>query len=153
GSHMNLKVEFFNAGTQAQSNSIYPKFRLTNTGSNAINLADVKLHYYFTVDGDKAQTFWCDWSPVGSSNVTGTFVKMNPTTTGADQYLEIAFSSAAGTLAANTSIEVQGRFAKSDWTNYNQADDYSFNSSATTYTSWDKVTAYSAEGLIWGIEP
>ena len=149
----NLKVEFYNTNTQADSNSIYPKFKLTNTGSSAINLSDVKLRYYYTVDGDKAQTFWCDWSPVGSSNVTGTFVKMSPTAKGADQYLEIAFSSAAGTLAANTSIEVQGRFAKNDWTNYNQADDYSLNSSASSFTSWDKVTAYIAGAKVWGIEP
>ena len=149
----NLKVEFYNTNAQADSNSIYPKFKLTNTGSSAINLSDVKLRYYFTVDGDKEQTFWCDWSPVGSSNVTGTFVKMSPTAKGADQYLEISFSSGAGTLAANTSIEVQGRFAKADWTNYNQADDYSFNSSASSFTSWDKVTAYISGARVWGVEP
>jgi hypothetical protein len=149
----NLKVEFFNNGvTQAQSNSIYPKFRLTNTGSTPINLSDVKLRYYFTVDGDKTQSFWCDWSPVGSSNVSGTFVKLPTPVTGADQYLEVSFNSVAGALAANTSIEVQCRFAKSDWSNYNQADDYSLCSSSN-FTTWDKVTAYISGNLVWGIEP
>ena len=149
----NLKVEFYNTNTQADSNSIYPKFRLTNTGSSPINLADLKLRYYYTIDGEKSQTFWCDWSPVGSNNVTGKFEKLSPAVTGADYYLEISFSSGAGSLAPNTPIEVQGRFAKSDWTNYNQADDYSFNSSATNYTTWNKVTAYLNGKLVWGIEP
>ncbi|AEV69809.1 cohesin domain-containing protein [Acetivibrio clariflavus] len=149
----NLKVEFYNTNTQAESNSIYPKFRLTNTGSSPINLADVKLRYYFTIDGEKSQNFWCDWSPVGSSNVTGQFVKMTQATATADYYLEVSFSSAAGSLQPNTPIEVQCRFAKTDWTNYNQANDYSFNSSATNYTTWDKVTAYLSGNLVWGIEP
>jgi len=146
----NLKVEFFNTNTQAQSNSIYPKFKLTNTGGSTINLSDVKLRYYYTVDGDKDQKFWCDWSPIGSSNVKGEFKKMTATD-GADYYLEVSFSS--GAIEANTSIDVQCRFAKSDWTNYNQADDYSFNSSASNYTTWNKVTAYMSGSLVWGEEP
>ena len=149
----NLKVEFYNTNTQADSNSIYPKFRLTNTGSTPINLADLKLRYYYTIDGEKAQNFWCDWSPVGSSNVIGQFVKMTQSTTGADYYLEVSFSSGAGALQPNTPIEVQCRFAKTDWTNYNQANDYSFNSSATYYATWDKVTAYLSGNLVWGVEP
>ena len=149
----NLKVEFYNTNTQASSNSIYPKFLLTNTGSSPINLSEVKLRYYYTIDGEKEQTFWCDWSPVGSSNVSGKFVKLSSTATGADYYLEISFSSGAGNLAANTSIEVQGRFAKNDWTNYNQADDYSFNSSASNYTNWTKVTAYINGVKVFGDEP
>ncbi len=149
----NIKLKFYNSNLAEQSNSLYGKFNLVNTGTTDISLSDVKIRYYYTIDGEKAQSFWCDWSSAGSSNVTGTFVKMPSVKTGADYYLEIGFTSGAGTLKAGQSIEVQTRAAKSDWTNYNQADDYSFNSTATGYTDWTKVTGYVSGSLNWGVEP
>lgn len=149
----NLKVQMFNANTSATTNGIMPRIKLYNTGTTAINLSDVKLRYYYTVDGEKAQNFWCDWSSAGSSNITGTFVKMSAAKTDADYYLEIGFTSAAGTLAAGQSIEVQTRFSKTDWSNYSQSNDYSFNSTSSNYTDWTKMTGYLAGTLVWGVEP
>ncbi|MFZ5985672.1 MAG: cellulase family glycosylhydrolase [Bacillota bacterium] len=148
-----LKVQFFNGGTSSSSNSIHPKFKITNTGSTSISLADVKLRYYYTIDGEKAQTYWCDWSPVGTSNVNGKFVKMSQSAAGADYYLEIGFTSGAGSLAPGASIEIQGRFAKSDWTNYNQTNDYSFNSAASSFVDWNKVTGHIGSQQVWGVAP
>jgi len=48
---------------------------------------------------------------------------------------------------------VQGRFAKTDWSNYTQTGDYSFNSSGNSYVDWNKATAYITGKLNWGIEP
>ncbi|WP_439709787.1 cellulose binding domain-containing protein [Thermoclostridium stercorarium] len=93
-----LIIQSFNANTQEISNSIMPRFRIYNSGNTSIPLSEVKLRYYYTVDGDKPQNFWCDWASIGSSNVTGTFVKMDGATTGADYYLEIGFTPQAGTL-------------------------------------------------------
>ena len=72
---------------------------------------------------------------------------------GADYYLEIGFTSAAGTLSPGQSAEVQARFSKTNWTNYNQADDYSFKASVTQYTNNQQVTGYKSGQLAWGIEP
>ncbi len=44
------------------------------------------------------------------------------------------------------------RFNKNDYTNYNEADDYSF-LSTTAYTTTTKVTAYLNGTLIYGTEP
>ena len=148
-----LSVQSFNANTQAESNSIMPRFRITNTGNTSIPLSEVKIRYYYTVDGDKAQNFWCDWSSIGSSNVTGTFVKMESSRTGADYYLEIGFTAQAGNLEPGASIEVQGRFSKADWTNYIQTDDYSFNPTASSYVDFNKITAYVSGNLVYGMEP
>lgn len=95
-----IKVQQYNSPVTATSNSLSPRIKLKNTGTTAINLSDVKLHYYYTIDGEKDQNFWCDWSTVGSSNVTGAFVKLPAPLTGADHYLEIGFTSGAGSLAA-----------------------------------------------------
>ncbi len=148
-----IKVQFYNQSTAATSNQIYANFKLVNTGSSAIALSNVKLRYYYTVDGSKPQTFYCDYSPAGSSNVTGAFVAMPTAKTGADTYLEVGFSSGAGDLAGGGSVIIQARISKSDWTNYIQTDDYSFDSTGTSYADWTKTTGYVSGVLQWGIEP
>jgi hypothetical protein len=149
----NIEVQMFNSGTQASTNGMNPHFKITNTGTTAIDLSKVKVRYYFTEDGTQSNSFWCDYSTAGSSNVTGTFTKLTTALTGADTYLEIGFTSGAGTLAAGASVELQSRFSKSDWSNFTQTDDYSFNSTGTSYADWSKVTGYVSDVLSWGAEP
>jgi hypothetical protein len=155
-----LKVQMNNSNTAATTNSISPKIKLINQSSAAINLSTVTIRYYYTVDGDKAQSYWCDHAAITSpgytaitSNVTGKFVKMTTVVTGADYYLEIGFTSAAGSLAAGGIVEIQSRFAKTDWSNYTQTNDYSFNPTATNYADTTKVTAYTSGTLASGTEP
>ncbi|ABX43720.1 glycoside hydrolase family 9 protein [Lachnoclostridium phytofermentans] len=149
----NIKLQMFNGNSSATTNGIAPRIKLINTGTTAINLSDVKIRYYYTINGEKDQAFWCDYSTIGSSNVNGTFVKMSTPKTNADYYLEFSFKSAAGTLNAGQSIEVQGRFSKVDWTNYTQTDDYSFGDSNSSYADWNKTTVYISDVLVWGVEP
>ncbi|WNS45243.1 glycoside hydrolase family 9 protein [Paenibacillus sp. MMS20-IR301] len=146
-----IKVQQYNS--TATGNTLSPRIKLVNTGTSAINLADVKLHYYYSIDGEKDQSYWCDWSTVGSANVTGTFIKPAAPVSGADTLFELGFTSGAGSLAAGASIEIQIRISKNDWSNYSQADDYSFVPAGTSYADWSKTTAYIAGTLQWGIEP
>jgi hypothetical protein len=154
-----LKIQMYNSGTAASTNSISPMIRLINQGSAAITLSTVAIRYYYTVDGDKAQSYWCDYAvmnpgnTVQTANVTGKFVKLGTAVSGADYYLELGFNSAAGSLAAGSTLDIQSRFAKTDWTNYTQTGDYSFNSTGTGYTDSGKVTVYVSGSLWWGIEP
>jgi arabinoxylan arabinofuranohydrolase len=148
-----IKVQFYNQNKTDSSNQLYLNFQLVNTGSSAVTLSNVKIRYWYTEDGTQAQSFWCDYSPVGSSNVTGTFVTMGTAKTGADTYVEVGFLSGAGSLNAGASTQVQCRCAKSDWSNYTQSNDYSFDSSASSYVDWTKVTGYVSEALAWGTEP
>jgi hypothetical protein len=140
-----LKAQLYNSNTAATTNSISPQIKLLNQGSAAISLATVTIRYYYTVDGDKTQNYYCDNAAITSpsytgitSSVTGKFVKLATAVSGADYYLEIGFTSAAGSLGAGATLEIQSRFAKIDWTNYTQTGDYSFNSSASTYTDSSK---------------
>ncbi|WP_439647927.1 cellulose binding domain-containing protein [Cohnella mopanensis] len=143
----------YNGSLTASLNTINPRFKLVNTGTSAVALSNVKIRYYYTIDGEKAQSFFCDWSQVGGNNVTGTFVKLTTAKTGADYYLEIGFTSGAGSLAAGQSIDIQTRFAKNDWTNYTQTGDYSFDATDTNYVDWTKAPTYVSGSLQWGIEP
>ncbi|AEI43685.1 xyloglucanase [Paenibacillus mucilaginosus] len=147
-----LRVQVQNGTTAATTNSIAPRIRLVNTGTSAIELSDVTLRYYYTIDVEKAQSFFCDWSSAGCPNVTGTFGKPAAAKPGADSYLEIGFKAGAGTLAAGKSIDIQARFSKNDWSHYTQTGDYSFDAAAE-YTDRSRVTGYVKGGLVWGIEP
>ncbi|WP_293201576.1 glycosyl hydrolase [Paenibacillus sp.] len=149
----NLTIQAYNGNTSASTNGIAPKFKLINSGNTAINLNDVKVRYYYTVDGEEAQTFWSDWASVGSANVTSQFVKLTTPVTGADYYVEVGFKSNAGTLNPGESAEIQGRFSKNNWSNYNQTDDYSFMATGNQYASQNKVTGYINNQLVWGMEP
>ncbi|MFM9279407.1 glycosyl hydrolase [Paenibacillus jiagnxiensis] len=148
-----LTIQAFNGNTSASTNGISPKFRVVNTGDSAIQLSDVKLQYYYTIDGENSQSFWCDWASIGSANVTGKFVKLATPVAGADYVLEMGFTSSAGTLNPGESAEIQARFSKTNWSNYNQADDYSFKASSSQFANNEQVTGYMNGQLVWGIEP
>lgn len=146
-----LKVQMFNSSTVNAVNALCPRIKLVNTGTAAVSLADVKLRYYYTSDGEQAQNFFCDWSQVGSANVTGTFVKLPAALSGADHYLELGFTAAAGSLAPGASIDIQMRASKADWSNYSQTGDYSFNPAGTAPADWAKLPAYISGSLVWGL--
>ncbi|MDD3224562.1 MAG: cellulose binding domain-containing protein [Clostridium sp.] len=148
-----LQVSAYEGIASSSVNYINPKIKITNTGANDINLSDVTLRYYYTTDGEGDQSFWCDWATACSSSVTGKFVKLSPAAVNADYYLEIGFTTAAGTLAADASFELASRFAKNDWSNFNQGNDYSFDSTSSSYSATNKITAYIGEKLVSGIEP
>ncbi|WP_150265035.1 X2-like carbohydrate binding domain-containing protein [Paenibacillus tepidiphilus] len=148
-----LTVQAFNGNTTASTNGISPKFKIINNGNSAVQLKDVKLRYYYTIDGDNAQSFWSDWASIGSENVTAQFIKLATPVTGADYVLEIGFKAAAGALNPGQSAEIQARFSKTNWSNYNQANDYSFKATGTQFANYEKVTGYVNGQLVWGVEP
>ena len=138
------------------ANEIMPQLELFNTGGASINLSDVTIRYWYTLDNQQAQSYWCDYAVVGCNNVNGQFASLSSTRSlvKANAYLQISFNSGAGSIAPGAnSGQIQIRFNKNDWSNYNQADDYSYNGSLTAFTPSTKVTVYYKGALIWGSEP
>ncbi|HTP08698.1 MAG TPA: cellulase family glycosylhydrolase, partial [Anaerolineae bacterium] len=126
-----------------------------NTGSSAVPLSELKIRYWYTIDGVKAQEFHCDYAVVGCGNVSGAFQAMAAAVPNqADYYYEVSFGTSAGSIAANgQSGEIQSRINKTDWTNYTQTNDYSFDATKTAYADWTHVTLYRNGVLVWGTEP
>jgi N-acetylneuraminic acid mutarotase len=132
-----ITVEFHNSNTLASSNIITGHYKITNNSSVNINLADIKLRYYYTKDKDVAQQFFCDHADIMyadggnytavTSLVNGIFVNMSSITPTADTYLEISYGTTSHNIPANGGIAtIYTRIARADWTNYNMLNDYSY---------------------------
>jgi len=149
-----VKIQYIPGSTAANSQSISPKLILFNTGSNSLSLNEIKIRYWYTTDGNQPESYWCDYATVGCANISAQFVTMQAAKSGADRYLEISFTSGAGSLVpgANTG-QIQNRFSTNDWNYYIQTNDYSFDGSIIQFTDWNRVTVYRNGTLIWGIEP
>lgn len=148
----NLALYYRAADTNATDNSIKPYFNIYNNGTTAVNLNGLKIRYYFTKDGSASLNGVIDWAQVGASNIS---VALGSTSgTNADSYVELTFNASAGSIpAGGQSGEIQLRVHKSDWSNFNEANDYSFDPTKVSFSTWNKVTLYQDDVLISGIAP
>jgi len=147
-------VQYRASDTNAADNQIKPHFNVVNVGTTSIPLRELTIRYWYTKDGDRPEVYWCDYAAIGCSNVSGRFVTLTAPEIGADSYLEISFAAGAGTLAPGGQTgEIQNRFNKDNYSNYNEADDYSFDPARTAFSDWMRVTLYHNGGLIWGVDP
>ncbi|NEW09337.1 cellulase family glycosylhydrolase [Paenibacillus sp. SYP-B3998] len=147
-----LAVQYRAADTNINDNQIKPHFNIKNNGTTAVNLSDLSIRYYFTKDGTQAMNSWIDWAQVGGANIQRTFVSTTGTNT--DTYVELSFTSGVGSIpAGGQSGDIQLRMSKTDWSNFNESNDYSFDGAKTSYTNWDKVTLFQNGTLVWGIQP
>lgn len=143
-----------NAPTVTMVNQITPQIKITNSGHTAINLSDVTIRYWYTDNTQQNQQYWCDYATIGCNLINGHFTSLPSSRTKANSYLEISFASNAPALnpGADTG-DIQIRFNKTDWTNYDQSQNYSYSGSTGSYTLSSQITVYYHGSLIWGTEP
>ena len=148
-----LTVQVKERDLNATDNTVSPYFQIKNSGTNVVTLSNITLRYWYTEEGTAAQQANCDFATLSCSNIVMSFVAVSPARTGANEYLQVGFTTSAGTLSAGASTgDIQLRFNKSDFTNYTETDDYSY-LATTSYTTTTKVTAYLNGTLIYGTEP
>ena len=145
-----LVVEYKEGGYGAADDSqIKPHLRITNNGTSSVALSELTVRYWFTKEGGAGIINYCDWAQIGCSNISSSFGLAK----GMD-YMELSFSASAGSLTnGSTTGDIQCRMAKSDWSNFDESNDYSYAPTITSYTAHDKVTLYQNGVLVWGIEP
>jgi endoglucanase len=136
------------------ANQIRAAFRVINRSAESLRLADVTFRYWYADIGAVAQEFVCDFAMVGKENITHEFVPVIPPRLGADLYVELGFSEAAGTLEPfGDTGEIRVRISRTDQQTITQTDDYSFDCSKVSFDEWNRVTVYEKGLLVGGIEP
>ena len=159
GAPTNLKVQYMNGAASASAQSPRPQFQIINLAATPVPLAELTIRYWYTADGTQAQSVAIDYATVGSANITRSFVPLATPRATADVYLQIGFVAAAGQVAGNVDGGganggvVQVRFNKSDFSVYNQTNDYSFDATKLAFADWNRVTLYRNGVLAWGVEP
>jgi poly(hydroxyalkanoate) depolymerase family esterase len=148
-----LQIQY-RSTSEATSGAITSALNLVNVGQVPVTLSNVTIRYWFTADTSASLAWACDFALAGCANYTSKFVKLATSSSTSDTYLELGFATAAGTLAVNQSTgELLSRVTNSAWTQFNQANDYSYDGTKTAAAAWDHVTVYLNGALIWGVEP
>ncbi len=153
GSATMVSVQLASRENAPTNQAVMPDFKLYNNGTTPIPLSEITLRYWFTRDTAIAQTAWCDFATLTAANITLSFAAVSPARTNADYYFQVGFAPAAGNLAAGANTgNIQTRFSKDDFSNYNEANDYSYVAS-TSFAVTTKVTVYRLGNLVYGTEP
>ncbi|HOY12380.1 MAG TPA: cellulose binding domain-containing protein, partial [Saprospiraceae bacterium] len=136
------------------NNNIRPYLQVNNEGASAVAYKDLSIRYWLTVEDFSPMTnLYIDWAQLGTGKVKMKYVKLAEPRKGAYGYIEYTFDTSAGNLLAmGNSGPIQSRAGKSDWTNFNEANDHSYASSGN-YAKNNKITLYKSGMLVWGTEP
>lgn len=147
-------------GTKQSTSSITPKIKVKNNSKTEISLKDLKIRYYYTADftNEEEKSFnlgfysLVKWRTLAAADVITRFVKMPVPSGQATHYLEIGFTEQAGMIKPAEELLFSGWMNKSDWSAFNQLNDYSFlNTSAETESL--KTVVYLEGVRVWGTEP
>ena len=152
------------AAASPQSIGLY--LDVENTSSAAIPLSQITFRYYFQVaETSDPPHLDVDYSTtVPAADITATFVAISPAVTGANEYMEVGFTAAAGSLAATSDTkQIQLRVHATNYANpfdSMQTTDYSFQTCAAgrtantgAFAQQTTITAYVNGVLASGTEP
>jgi hypothetical protein len=152
-----LSVEDRSHDNDNPDNQLYAHFQIFNSGTSAVSLSSLTMRYWFTNETPSDPlVFECDYALVTCANLTAKFVTLATPVTGANTYLQLGFTAAAGSVAPGgaSSGEIQIRIHHLNWSNFITTDSYSFISDPSfVYKPTQTVTLYQNGSLVWGTEP
>ncbi|WP_455715966.1 glycoside hydrolase family 48 protein [Anaerosporobacter sp.] len=141
-----INVEFKSQGGDS-SNIIGGQFKVT--AKKEVNLSDVKLRYYYTLEDEIAQNAYIDSVSLSMTKAPW-YVSLNSSTqvkivqvSGNNYYMEISFNTDL-TLDESGKLELGIRLSKANWSNFDQTNDYSYKSGV--------IVLYKDE-VISGVQP
>ncbi|KNY29419.1 cohesin domain-containing protein [Pseudobacteroides cellulosolvens] len=151
-----LKVFYSNNGAGTNSNQLYINIKLRNLGTSDIDLSKLTIRYYFTKDSNKELKYYSDYVSMGS--VSTAFYDLSPAAAKADKYIEIkpssgTISTAGAQWPKQSEVNIQGRVARSDWSNFDQSNDHSYMSATSQYVENPYIAVFESGTLIAGTVP
>jgi Cellulose binding domain len=138
---------------------------IANTGQSTLNLADLKLRYYFTNEVTAPVTLSINWAyfrpnPSGQQTdadkgkVTPALVAMTCTTPSANAYIEFTFAATIGNLTPGNQIFFSWSGTNTASQKFTQSNDYSFDAAAVQTADTTKLVVLQNSGTrVWGTEP
>jgi hypothetical protein len=155
-----LRVLYHPGDGMVADNHVKPHLQILNAGNNAVPLSELEIRYYYSIDGQilASEQATVDYAKLGNQHVV-LANRFNSTggpaqpPSDADHYLSVKFDDAAGSLAAGQDTgEIQTRFNKVDWSNYDETNDHSYSSNTSYADSWS-VALFRNGQRVWGIRP
>ena len=147
-----VSLKAFSGTINSSNNTISTFIDLRNEGNAAVDYKDVTARYWFTSDGASPLHFWVDYAKIGNNAISGSFTTVSPVRTNANTYLELKVNPLASTFYPLSSTgNIQNRITKSDWSNFNQLNDYSYQSGIMAENT--RITIYYKGQLVYGTEP
>ncbi|TDX02098.1 cellulose binding domain-containing protein [Dinghuibacter silviterrae] len=139
---VSLQPLYQNQNSSPNTNTISTYLQLQNLGNVPVSYSDVRVRYWFTEDGTVPLNYWIDYATIG---VTGQF---SP----AGTYFELAPDTGTFYPLSNTG-NIQYRIAKSDWSVFNETNDWSWQPAVPTFGVNNHITVYYKGQLVYGVEP
>ncbi|WNH09891.1 cellulose binding domain-containing protein [Thalassobellus suaedae] len=150
---LSLKVYSENKNNKTSTSTINTYLKLVNEGNVPVEYNDLIIRYWFTKDSESDLNYWIDYADLDESNISGQFVALNSVFSEADTYFEISLDSAVGSLyPLSHTGEIQYRITKTDWSKFEELNDYSYMPKAP-FAENAHITVYYKGTLIYGIEP
>ncbi|WP_375433668.1 cellulose binding domain-containing protein [uncultured Hymenobacter sp.] len=144
-----LAVWSQNKSNRAVSNTISTYLQVRNLGNTPVAYQDLTVRYWFSPEGAQQLNSYLDYAELGANNVQVSFGRA-----GTETYAELRFTAALGSFSplSNTG-NIQYRLAKADWSDFNQANDFSYQVAANALAENVRITAYVQGQLVYGEEP
>lgn len=141
-----LSIHYMDGSLDERYQSMRPYIIIYNNSGQDVDMADLKVRYYYTKEGTTEEVLTCFYTAIGPTNIFGEF---HPEL----GYAEIGFTSGAGTIKdGGNSGQMQLVLKKTSNGYYDQTNDYSYDPSFTDYAEYDKMTLYYKGKLVWGKE-
>lgn len=157
GDSAGISVQF--KSVDGPASSLYPRFKITNTGKRNLNLGGVALHYWFNCDCTpetaalEGTVDWAGFMPSGLSITSRLRMSFERALSGRQTHVMIVrFVSDSPALPPGQSVEIHTRLNRKDWGNMPPANDWSY-APFNTYTGWQRVAGYINGDRVWGQEP
>ncbi len=145
-----FKVYAFNKKGQNQINL---NLKVVNEGNVPVNYEELKVRYWFTKEGTGDMMDVVDYAELGSENLYGQFVTMDPVAYQADHYYELGFDPVIGDLhPLSHTGEIMLRLHDANWSAMDQSNDYSYLENNQSGVN-DHITVHYQGQLVFGTVP
>lgn len=139
-----VSVQYHNANTAATTIQMKPELIITNTGTSALAMSNLKVKYWFTNETNTALQAVIWWTNKSQSSAVCTI---------GSNFVEISYPGSTESLSVGASYQINFGVNANNWSNFSQTNDYSYLAASPGFAASTKITARLGGSLIWGIEP